>query len=144
MEAADRAKYASERKDAAAKYFKTERYIAALNKYKLVAEVLDYTDDIKDPTAQLAAKALRRAAKVNEAACSVKLCDWVGTIKACDEVLKDQAGNEKALIRRATAYMKQDEYLRAETDLKRCLEINSENQEARRLLTQCKAEAKEF
>eukprot|EP00928_Gymnodinium_smaydae_P050072 TRINITY_DN33680_c0_g1_i1.p1 TRINITY_DN33680_c0_g1~~TRINITY_DN33680_c0_g1_i1.p1 ORF type:complete len:550 (+),score=109.44 TRINITY_DN33680_c0_g1_i1:80-1729(+) len=143
MEPIDRAAYASDRKDAAAKYFKAGRYIAALNKYKLVSDTLDYVDDIKDPDANALAKANRIAAKLNEAACCLKLDDNAGAIRVCTEVLKDKPDNEKAYYRRATAYLKQSMYTLSEVDLKRCLEISPANQEARRLLAQCKAEAKE-
>jgi len=143
MEPEDRAKYASERKDAAGKYFKDERYVAALNKYKLVSEVLSYVDDLKDPKVLNEARVVKRAAKLNEAMCCLKLKDWTGAIKASTEVLNESDGNEKALYRRASAYMKQGEHVSAEVDLKRILADNSENQEARRLLVQCKAEAKE-
>jgi len=143
MEPEDRVKYAAGRKDAAAKYFKAERYLSALNKYRLVLDVVEYVQDIKDPRKLDEATTMRKAAKLNEAACHLKLSDWAGAVKACSDVLKDVPRNEKALYRRATAYMKLGEHYMAETDLRRCLEVNADNQEARRLLANCKAIAKE-
>merc|ERR1711924_24602 len=40
-----RVRYALGRKDAAAKYFKEERFLSALQRYKMVQEVLQYTDE---------------------------------------------------------------------------------------------------
>eukprot|EP00747_Dinoflagellata_sp_TGD_P181496 gnl/TRDRNA2_/TRDRNA2_35358_c0_seq2.p1 gnl/TRDRNA2_/TRDRNA2_35358_c0~~gnl/TRDRNA2_/TRDRNA2_35358_c0_seq2.p1 ORF type:complete len:221 (+),score=54.39 gnl/TRDRNA2_/TRDRNA2_35358_c0_seq2:408-1070(+) len=140
MSPTDRVLYAGGRKDAAAKYFKAERYTAALHKYQLVSQVLEYTKDLKEESA---AKGMRRVSKVNEAACCLKLDDLAGAIKVCSEVLAEQPDNEKALYRRGTAFMKLGEYVRAESDLTRCVRANPENQEARRMLQQCKTEAKE-
>jgi len=143
MELEDRVEYAAGRKDAAAKYFKAERYLSALNKYRLVLGAVEYVQDITDPRKLDEATAIRKAAKLNEAACHLKLSDWAGAVKACGDVLKDLPQSEKALYRRATAYMKLSEHHLAETDLRRCLEVNADNREARRLLASCKAVAKE-
>eukprot|EP00927_Polykrikos_kofoidii_P031216 TRINITY_DN26872_c0_g1_i1.p1 TRINITY_DN26872_c0_g1~~TRINITY_DN26872_c0_g1_i1.p1 ORF type:complete len:550 (-),score=145.60 TRINITY_DN26872_c0_g1_i1:137-1786(-) len=143
MDPVERVKYAAERKDAAGKYFAAKRYVPALHKYKLVAEVTEYVDDIKDIKAQNEAKSLKLTAKLNAAFCHMKLEEWEKVVRSCTEVLVHESNNEKALFRRATAYHRLENYVLAEVDLKRCLEKSPQNNEARRLLAQCKAEHKE-
>merc|ERR1712183_262977 len=72
MEPMDRIKYATERKDYAAKYFKQERYSAAFYKYKMVDDLLEYADDIKDNKIVEEVKSMRRTTKLNQAACGLK------------------------------------------------------------------------
>merc|ERR1712137_119785 len=86
---------------------------------------------------------MKRTSRLNEALCSLKLEDWAGALRACDDVLKEQSGNEKALYRRASAHYQLGNYSMAETDLKKCLTKNSGNAEAKKLLAQVKADAKE-
>merc|ERR1712107_595260 len=59
------------------------------------------------------AKQTLRAAKGNEAACYLKLGDWTGAIRACNDVLAKEPDNEKSLYRRGSAYLKTGEFVRA-------------------------------
>eukprot|EP00747_Dinoflagellata_sp_TGD_P058025 gnl/TRDRNA2_/TRDRNA2_150926_c0_seq2.p1 gnl/TRDRNA2_/TRDRNA2_150926_c0~~gnl/TRDRNA2_/TRDRNA2_150926_c0_seq2.p1 ORF type:complete len:477 (+),score=105.95 gnl/TRDRNA2_/TRDRNA2_150926_c0_seq2:62-1432(+) len=138
-----RVTYASGRKDAAAKYFKAERFHSALQRYKMVQEVLQYIEDMKYmPDKLKEVETLKRAAKQNEAMCYLKLGDTTEAVRTCNELLVDDPRNEKALYRRASAYLKKGDYSAADADLKRCIEVNPSNQDARKLLQQCRSEVK--
>lgn len=143
MEPRQRLSYGMGRKDSAAKYFKAERYLSALNKYKLVADVLEHTDDMKEEELKAEAKAALRSCKMNEVMCYLKLEDYVRGLKAVDEILTKEPENEKALYRRATCYLQMSEYVRAEADLAKCVQVNPQNREARLLLQQCRKDSKE-
>jgi len=138
-----RVRYALGRKDAAAKYFKAQRFHLALVKYQTVAGILGKDDDIKDENLRTEATAGRRAAQQNVAMCHLKLGDTTAAIQSCTELLQEDPQNEKALYRRAMAHMADGHYPAAEADLKCCVTANPGNQEARRLLQQCKVEAKQ-
>jgi len=142
MSPEERVRYASERKAAAARYFGATRYSAALERYKMVVAVLDFTGDFRDEGLLAEARGLRSAARQNEAACLLKLGDTDGTIRACTHVLEEEPRSEKALYRRASAYLRQGRFSLAESDLKLCVATSPENREARRLLQQARAEAK--
>eukprot|EP00929_Paragymnodinium_shiwhaense_P072040 TRINITY_DN36578_c0_g1_i1.p1 TRINITY_DN36578_c0_g1~~TRINITY_DN36578_c0_g1_i1.p1 ORF type:complete len:960 (-),score=348.16 TRINITY_DN36578_c0_g1_i1:153-3032(-) len=144
MEPTDRVNYAASRKEAASVYFKAARFLPAMHKYKLVAEVLSYMDDIKDLKLQDEARNMKMTSRLNEALCCLKLEDWAGTIRACDDVLKEQSSNEKALYRRASAHHHLGNYSLAEADLSKTLRANPRNKDARQLLEQVKADAREF
>lgn len=143
MPAEDRVTYMVGRKEAAAKYFKNGRILSAYHKYRMVQDVLEYTKDIKNGKLLDEAKEVRRTAALNEAACCLKLGDPKGAIKASSKVLKEQPQNEKALFRRGSAYFKVGDYVQAASDLKRCVEINPGNQEARKLYSQCRSDIKQ-
>lgn len=142
MSPGERVAYARGRKDAAAKYFKAERYASALDKYKMAVAILDFQGDFENEISIVEAASLKQAAKQNQGACFLKLGDTAGAIKVCTEVLKDAPESDKSLYRRAMAYLKQARYSDAECDLKRCLQVSPQNHEARRLLAQCKTESK--
>merc|ERR1712113_1154244 len=64
--------YATGRKEAALKYFQAQRYSSALHRYKMIQEVLEYTDDVRDPVLLNEMRTLKRLAHANEALCNLK------------------------------------------------------------------------
>lgn len=133
--------YAVARKEAALKYFRAERYNSAIHRYKMIQEVLTYTDDIRDSDLLNEIRTLKRLAQANEAMCCLKMGDTSGTVTTCTKLLEDDPKDEKALYRRASAYLKQGRYKLAKQDLKCCVEINPGNKAAHELFQKCKAEA---
>jgi len=141
MSTSERLQYATGRKDAAARYFGAGRFAAAQERYRLVWAVLDFDGDMS-PEEKAERRTLRLASKQNEAMCKLKLGDTAGATAACTEALKEQPDSEKALYRRAMSYQRQGQYALAEADLRRCMEVNPGNAEARRLLATVRQEAK--
>lgn len=138
----DRLKYASGRKDAGSNYYKRDRFLAALERYSLAAEMLNYIDDIKESTLNIEATQVRITCELNAAMCLLKLGKWREAEGVCSVILRARPDNEKALFRRARALLEIGEGARAEMDLKKVLEVNPENTEAKALLARAKREAK--
>ncbi len=69
---------------------------------------------------------------LNIAACMIKVKDFDSAVKACDEALKLDPYNTKALYRKARSIALPinsgvEEFRKALVDLKRVLELDSEN-----------------
>merc|ERR1712176_1661386 len=81
---------------------------------------------------------LIRTCELNKAACYLKFGDDTNALATCNTVLKDDPCNTKAFFRRAKAQYGLREYVEAIRDLKRTLELDPENSEAKTLLPHCK------
>ncbi len=79
-------------------------------------------------------KELKVALLGNRAQCRLKLEDWKGTVRDCDEALEIDPGNLKLLFRRAQGYAQEKKYEQAVKDLRRLLQIESGNKQAMGML----------
>merc|ERR1712061_346725 len=85
------------------------------------------------------ANELKKACDLNKAACFLKLNDFPEAKKACDNVLKDDKQNVKAMYRRAQAEYHLKNYLESIRDCKRIVELDPRNRDVRALLKQAQA-----
>uniref|UniRef100_H3D704 Sperm associated antigen 1 n=1 Tax=Tetraodon nigroviridis TaxID=99883 RepID=H3D704_TETNG len=76
------------------------------------------------------------AAYNNRAQAEIKLQHWHRALKDCQSVLELEAGNIKALLRRATAYHHMDQFQMAAEDLRVVLKEEPNNPAATKLLTE--------
>lgn len=142
MEKAEKIEWAGARKDVAASLFKKGRYILALERYKKVVDLFSYLDSYEDDLKEKA-KELKKACELNRAACFLKTKDYAEAKKSCITVLKDDALNVKALFRRAQAEYNLRNFLDCMNDIKKLLEIDPKNAEARSLYKQAQVGQKE-
>ena len=142
LEGHDRLDYAKGRKDAGGRYFKRAKYESALERYSLASEMLQHRDDIKDNTLWTQAQEVKSACELNAAACLLKMEKWREAEAVCNAILRANPSNEKALFRRGKALLSLGDGDRAEKDLKKILEVNPNNAEAKQLLQQAKKESK--
>ncbi|CAK9091146.1 Peptidyl-prolyl cis-trans isomerase FKBP62 (PPIase FKBP62) (70 kDa peptidyl-prolyl isomerase) (FK506-binding protein 62) (AtFKBP62) (Immunophilin FKBP62) (Peptidylprolyl isomerase ROF1) (Protein ROTAMASE FKBP 1) (Rotamase) [Durusdinium trenchii] len=142
LEGHERLEYAKGRKDAGGRYFKRGWFQAALERYSLTAEMLTHRDDIKDNSLWSQAQEVKSACELNAAACLLKLEKWRDVEAVCNAILRTNPANEKALFRRGKALLALGEADRAEKDLKKVLEVNAGNSEAKHLLQQARKESK--
>merc|ERR1712187_94521 len=89
------------------------------------------------------AKELKKACEMNKALCFLKLSEHSEAKKCCNGLLKDDPLNVKALFRRAQADVSLKNFPDAMDDLKKVLETDSANAEAKRLLLEAKKGQKE-
>ncbi|CAE8635758.1 unnamed protein product, partial [Polarella glacialis] len=82
----------------------------------------------------LEARELGRVAKLNRAACLLKLGDFKTVKDLCSQVLKEDPCNPKALFRRSKAQVSLKEYSAAIEDLERLLQVEPESSEGQKLL----------
>lgn len=121
------------RKDLGAKLFSAKRFEMALEQYKKVGDAVTSKDTFEDAL-KGKANELAKAAELNKALCFLKVGDASNAASCCNTVLKDDKGNVKALFRRAKARHELADYLDAISDLKKVLELEPRNAEARQQL----------
>merc|ERR1712194_845813 len=110
---------------------------------KKVISLFSYLDSIKDEGKKANAKELKLACELNSAACSLKFKDFAEVKKKCNSVLKDDPRNVKALFRRAQAHLGEKNFADSIADLKKLIEADPQNREARSLMKEAQAGQKE-
>lgn len=132
------------RKHMGGELFKNKRFELALEKYKKCIEIINNKDSTKERP-ELAAKAaqLKHLAQLNKAACYLQLNDPTSCLTTCNQVLKEDRNNVKALFRRAKAHFSRGEHADALRDLERVLELDPANTEAKSLVPQIRKAQKQ-
>lgn len=110
--------------------FKSGKYQRAAKKYDKAADFVSRDGSLGDDEEKLA-KSLRVSCWLNGAACCLKLNDFPGAIKLCTQVLDVEFENVKALYRRAKAYIETGDFLFADVDIKKALEVDPQNREVK-------------
>ncbi|XP_057717738.1 70 kDa peptidyl-prolyl isomerase-like [Arachis stenosperma] len=108
--------------------FKGCKYERAAKKYDKAADYVSEDGSFGDDE-EKQAKALRVSCWLNGAACCLKLNDFPGAMKLCSQVLDVEICNVKALYRRAQAYIETGDFLLADVDIKKALEVDPQNRE---------------
>uniref|UniRef100_A0A803MJ16 peptidylprolyl isomerase n=1 Tax=Chenopodium quinoa TaxID=63459 RepID=A0A803MJ16_CHEQI len=98
----------------------------------------NFSDEEKQQT-----KALLSSCNLNNAACKLKLEDYVGAATLCTKVLEIDQVNTKALFRRAQAYLQTSDLDKAEADSRRALTIDPNNREIKLVYQMIKTKQKE-
>ncbi|CAK9000614.1 unnamed protein product [Durusdinium trenchii] len=142
MSEEEKVEYGAARKDVGANLFKAARYQLAMERYKKVADLFSYIDNYKEENKAKAIE-LKKACTLNKAACQLKLELYSDAKASCSTVLKDSANNVKALFRRAQAEFGLKNYLDCVKDVKKILELEPNNREARALAKNAQAGQKE-
>merc|ERR1712137_1342803 len=135
--------FGTSRKEMGSTLFKQGRTALALERYKKVAEMFSYIDSMKDETMKTKAKDLKKICELNKAACFLKLKEYGEAKKACDTVLKEEPNNVKAMFRKAQACYEMKDIQDCIRDLKRLIEIDVQNKEARVLMKKAQVAQKE-
>ncbi|XP_058725106.1 70 kDa peptidyl-prolyl isomerase-like isoform X2 [Vicia villosa] len=123
---------AGRKKDEGNLLFKSGKYQRAAKKYDKAADFVSEDGSFSDDEQKLA-KSLRVSCWLNGAACCLKLNDFAGAIKLCTQVLDVESHNVKALYRRAQAYIETGDFLLADVDIKKALEVDPQNREVKML-----------
>lgn len=139
----DKVKLGSARKEVGGSLFKSGRTELALERYKKVSELLGSVDSFKVDDQKKAAQELKKLCELNKAACHLKLKQFHEAKKACDAVLKEESCNVKALFRKAQAELELKEFASCMTLLRKVLELDAQNKDARVILKQAQQGQKE-
>jgi len=143
MSADEKIEFATARKDVGGALFKAARWRMALGRYKTIIDLFNYIDGKKDEDKKAKAKELAKLCELNSAACNLKLMDFSEAQRHCDNVLKEDSLNVKALFRRAQAHQGMKNYMVCMADLKKLVEIDPQNREARALMKEAQAGQKQ-
>merc|ERR550532_3895439 len=114
----------------------------ALQRYKKVSDLFSCIDNFK-PENKDKAKQLKQLSELNKAACHLKLQEFTEARTACDNVLKEEKQNVKALFRKAQAEYGLKNFAECMRECKGVVEVDPQNREARNLLKQAQAGQKE-
>jgi FK506-binding protein 4/5 len=134
--------FCEKRKEVGNMFIKEENWLRALKRYQHIINCTRYLEHWLDEGAKTKALKVRRACHANAAACHLKLKAWREASTACDAVLKEEPENVKALFRRSQASVELKEHREAVRDLRKVLELDKDNAQARQLLAKAKQSMK--
>jgi len=134
--------YGSERKEVGSNLFRKGRVDLAMERYKKVIDMFSYIDNFKEDN-KIKAKDLKNKCQLNRAACQLKIHEYFAAKTSCNDALKEDSQNIKALFRRAQAELGLKNFLECMGDLKKVIELDPQNKEARSLYKQAQVAQKE-
>lgn len=138
----EKLEFGAARKDVGSNLFRAGRLHMALERYKKVINLFAYIDNMKEEN-KTKAKDLKKVCELNSAACQLKFKEFSEVKKHCDNVLKDDSANAKALYRRAQAHLGLKNFQDCIADVKKHLEVEPKSREARALFKEAQAGQKE-
>merc|ERR1712019_217000 len=127
--------YGTERKEVGSNLFRKGRIDLAMERYKKVIDLVNYIDNYKEDN-KVKAKDLKKTCQLNRAACQLKVHDYFAAKTSCNDALKEDSQNIKALFRRAQAEIGLKNFSECMRDLKKVIELDPQNKEARNLYKQ--------
>lgn len=142
MSAAEKLESAEAKKADGNALFKIGKLSKALKRYTKGISALDSDHDFSTEQ-KTQAKTLKIALQVNQAAVNLKLKDYTAVKECCSKALELESQNIKALFRRAQAFVALGDIDDAEKDLKKIIEIDPQNRDARAEFKKVKAAQKE-
>jgi len=142
MSEEEKIEFGTSRKEVGSNLFRTGRVLMAVGRYKKVIELFNYIDNYKEEN-KTKAKELKKTCELNSASCQLKLKEYKEAEKHCNNVLKEEAMSVKALYRRAQAHIGLKNFMDSMADLKKLIEVDPKNREARTLFKEAQAGQKE-
>merc|ERR1712032_1790222 len=134
--------FGAERKEVGSNLFRKGRVNLALERYKKVIDMFSYIDNFKEEN-KTKAKDLKKVCELNRAACQLQVEDYSAAKTSCNNALKEDSANVKAIFRRAQADFGLKNFMDCMRDLKKVLELDPQNKDARALYKQAQAGQKE-
>ncbi|KAL9673708.1 hypothetical protein QQ045_029969 [Rhodiola kirilowii] len=110
--------------------FKSGRLLLASSKYEKAAKYLEFDHSFTEEEKRRA-DALRVSCYINNAACKLKINELLGAAKQCTKALEVDPDNVKALYRRCKAYLRANEFEKAETDIRKALLIDPNDRDVK-------------
>ena len=118
------------------------RYALAGKRYSKALKIVEYDSSMSD-SAKKTCKALKLSLHSNSALCHLKLGSHRAAADAATKALALDGSNVKALFRRGQALSQLAELMEAEADLKKVLELDEGNAEAKREMAVLKRKQRE-
>eukprot|EP00951_Prasinocladus_malaysianus_P023343 scaffold198130_cov45-Prasinocladus_malaysianus.AAC.1 len=129
MDEGQKVERATELKQKGNELFKAGKNERALKKYTKAFKLVEHESSFKDGQRSDAAKALRKSCLLNQAAAQLRLKRHRDVVSTCTKIIDVDRTCVKALYRRAEAYIEMEEFLEANIDLKRALDVEPENRD---------------
>ncbi|BAT85078.1 hypothetical protein LR48_Vigan10g025700 [Vigna angularis] len=123
--------------------FKAENFMHASKKYEKAVKYIEFDHSFGEDEKHRSNN-LRLSCNLNNAACKLKLGEYIEASRLCTKVLQEDPSNIKALYRRCQAYMKTSDLEKAEADIKRALTIDPNNRDIKLEYKELKVKQKEY
>ncbi|KAL2320604.1 hypothetical protein Fmac_029573 [Flemingia macrophylla] len=123
--------------------FKAENFRRASKKYEKAVKYTEFDHSFSEDEKRHA-NTLRLSCNLNNAACKLKLGEYIEASRLCTKVLEQDPSNIKALYRRCQAYLKTSDLEKAEADIKRALIIDPNNRDIKLEYKELKLKQKEY
>jgi len=141
MSEEEKVEFGAARKEVGSNLFRSGRIELAMQRYKKVTELFSYIDNFKEEN-KGKAKDLKKVCELNRAACLLKVKDFSEAKTSCNSILKEDAQNVKALFRKAQAEFGLKNFDETMRIVKKIVEVDPQNKEARALYKDAQAEQK--
>ncbi|KAH1257919.1 Peptidyl-prolyl cis-trans isomerase FKBP65 [Glycine max] len=123
--------------------FKVENFRHASKKYEKAVKYIEFDHSFSEDE-KCRANTLHLSCNLNNAACKLKLGEYIEASRLCTKVLEQDPLNIKALYRRCQAYLKTSDLEKAEADIKRALIIDPNNRDIKLEYKELKLKQKEY
>ncbi|XP_020219678.2 70 kDa peptidyl-prolyl isomerase [Cajanus cajan] len=123
--------------------FKAESFRRASKKYEKAVKYIEFAHSFNEDE-KSHANTLRLSCNLNNAACKLKLGEYIEASRLCTKVLEQDPSNIKALYRRCQAYLKTSDLEKAEADVKTALIIDPNNRDIKLEYKELKLKQKEY
>jgi len=133
MEFDEKLEVAKRKKEEGNELYKKGKFQKANKKYKKAVRFFENDANLKEDQKKIA-ESLKIPCYLNIAACKLKIGDYQDVIKNCDDVLKVQPDNVKALFRKGQALNTLDVWDEAKQLLSRALELDPQNTDVKKEL----------
>ncbi|KAI3932960.1 hypothetical protein MKW98_029193 [Papaver atlanticum] len=143
IETAEKLEACEKKKDEGNRLFKCGKFWCSSMKYEKAIKCVEFDHSFTDEE-KTRANALRISCHLNNAACKLKLGDYVEASKCCTKVLELDPSNVKALYRRSQSYLETLDLEKAEIDIKKALSINPNNREVKLEYNKLRNKKKEY
>jgi len=133
MDFDEKLEVAKRKKEEGNELYKKGKYQKANKKYKKAVRFFENDANLKEDQKKIA-ESLKIPCYLNIAACKLKIGDYLDVIKNCDDVIKVQPDNVKALFRKGQALNILDVWDEAKQLLSRALELDPQNTDVKKEL----------
>eukprot|EP00262_Sarcandra_glabra_P003861 TRINITY_DN1468_c1_g1_i2.p1 TRINITY_DN1468_c1_g1~~TRINITY_DN1468_c1_g1_i2.p1 ORF type:complete len:535 (-),score=113.95 TRINITY_DN1468_c1_g1_i2:167-1771(-) len=128
METPEKIQACEKEKDDGNMLFRARKFYHAAKKYEKAAKYVEYDHSFTDED-KIRANALKISCHLNNAACKIRIGEYVDALRLCTKVLDLDPYNVKALYRRSQSYLMTSDLEKAEVDIKSALLIDPDNRE---------------
>ncbi|XP_057249166.1 peptidyl-prolyl cis-trans isomerase FKBP65 isoform X2 [Beta vulgaris subsp. vulgaris] len=142
METQEKIEACEKKKEEGNALFKAGKFWLASKKYEKAVKCIEFNHSFSDEEKRKA-NGLLLSSNLNNAACKLKLEDFVGAATLCSKALELDPDNIKALFRRSQAYLQTSDLDKAEADSRRALTIDPNNRDIKLILQVIKTKQKE-
>jgi len=137
MEFPEKIEVAKRKKEEGNDFYKIGKFQKAIKKYKKAARFFENDAGLTEEQKKTA-ETVKVPCYLNTAICKLKVGDYQDALKNCEDVLKTQPDNVKALFRKGQALNCLDVWDEATKILTRTLELDPQNGDAKKELAKIK------